>query len=97
MEENLCLVINQIFNKIIRKVDLILCKKVYNAIMMSFKKRNSAYESGMLCLFNIIILLHSNEEPNYMMDDNITCNIADFFYYLPNFLYKSAVLFCKLK
>ena len=82
LEENLCLVINQIFNKIIRKVDLILCKKVYNAIMMSFKKRNSAYESGMLCLFNIIILLHSNEEPNYMMDDNITCNIADFFYYL---------------
>lgn len=82
LEENLCLVINQIFNKIIRKVDLILCKKVYNAIMMSFKKRNSAYESGMLCLFNIIILLHSTEEPNNMEDDNIQCNIADFFYYL---------------
>ena len=58
MQENLCLVLNQIFNKIIRNINISLCIKLYNSIIDSFLIRNSkAYESGMLCLLNLVILL----------------------------------------
>ena len=58
LQENLCLILNQIFNKIIRNINIILCVKLYNSIIDSFLIRDGkAYESGMLCLLNLVILL----------------------------------------
>ena len=58
LQENLCLILNQIFNKIIRNINIILCVKLYNSIINSFLIRDGkAYESGMLCLLNLVILL----------------------------------------
>ena len=58
LHENLCLILNQIFNKIIRNINIILCVKLYNSIIESFLIRDGkAYESGMLCLLNLVILL----------------------------------------
>ena len=95
LEENLCLIINQIFNKIIRNVNITLCKRVYHAITQSFKKRNSPYETGMLCLFNIVILLHNKEHcfdtsedtlnhinTSNCYYDGISINLDEFFLYL---------------
>ena len=45
LEENFCLVISQIFNKIIRIVDFQLSQSVYIHIMDSFKERNKVYET----------------------------------------------------
>ena len=56
LQEYLCLAINQIFNKIIRNINIELCCKLYNSIINSFLNR-SPYEEGMLCLLNLIILL----------------------------------------
>ena len=58
LQENLCLILNQIFNKIIRNINIIICVKLYNSIIDSFLIRDGkAYESGMLCLLNLVILL----------------------------------------
>ena len=58
LQENLCLVLNQIFNKIILNINIALCVKLYNSIIDSFLIRDGkAYESGMLCLLNLVILL----------------------------------------
>lgn len=71
MQDNICLVLNQIFNKIIRKINISLCIKLYNSLIDSFLIRNSkAYESGMLCLLNLVILLFNenvlkNNEINF--------------------------------
>ena len=61
LQENLCLIINQIFNKIIRKINISLCIQLYNSLINSFLIReNKAYESGMLCLLNLVILLFND-------------------------------------
>ena len=61
LQENLCLIINQIFNKIILKINISLCVQLYKAIIDSFLIReNKAYESGMLCLLNLVILLFND-------------------------------------
>ncbi len=74
-QENLCLVINQIFNKIIRKINTILIKKLYEVIINSFLNRDAVpYESGMLCLLNLVILLFNDE---YMMKNSL--NVKSFY------------------
>ena len=81
LQENLCLVINQIFNKIIRKININLCIRLYFSIINSFLKRNSEpYESGMLCLLNLVILLF-NDENIKNINNNNGIN-ADTFYQL---------------
>ena len=75
MQETLCLVINQIFNKIIRKINTNLCGKLYEVIINSFLNREGVpYESGMLCLYNLVILLFNDE---YLMKNNL--NIKTFY------------------
>ena len=75
LQENLCLVINQIFNKIIRKINTNLCGKLYEVIINSFLNRDGVpYESGMLCLYNLVILLFNDE---YLMKNNL--NIQTFY------------------
>ena len=65
LQENLCLVLNQIFNKIILKINISLCVQLYNALIDSFLNREAkAYESGMLCLLNLIILLFNENVLN---------------------------------
>ena len=72
LQENLCFVINQIFNKIIRDVNIELCFKLYNSIIDSFILRGGkAYESGMLCLLNLIILLFGNQENVKNLNEDI--------------------------
>ena len=62
LQENLCLILNQIFNKIIRKINISLCVQLYNSIINSFFIRdNKAFESGMLCLLNLVILLFNDD------------------------------------
>ena len=69
-QEYLCLAINQIFNKIIRKININLCVKLYNSIINSFLIRNAIpYESGMLCLLNLVILLFNDENVNNMKNN----------------------------
>ena len=73
MQESLCLVINQIFNKIIRKINTNLCGKLYEVIINSFLNRDGVpYESGMLCLYNLVILLFNDE---YLMKNNLNIKI----------------------
>lgn len=73
LQENVCLVLNQIFNKIIMKINISLCIKLYNALIDSFLTRESkAYESGMLCLLNLIILLFND---NVLKDNKIDVDI----------------------
>ena len=70
IQEHLCLAINQIFNKIIRKININLCSKLYNSIINSFLIRNACpYESGMLCLLNLIILLFNDENIKNMKNN----------------------------
>ena len=72
LQENLCFVMNQIFNKIIRDVNIELCLKLYNSIIDSFILRGGkVYESGMLCLLNLIILLFGNQESEQKLNENI--------------------------
>lgn len=59
LQVNLCLIIHQIFSKIIRRADKHLCKRLYNAIIVSFQQ-NEPYESGILCLFNIVVIIDNN-------------------------------------
>lgn len=80
VQENLCLVINQIFNKIIKQINISLCSKLYNSIINSFLNRNAVpYESGMLCLLNLVILLFNDENMNNNNNNNIK---VDYFYKL---------------
>ena len=82
LQEHLCLAINQIFNKIIRQINIELCCKFYNSIINSFLNKNGVpYESGMLCLLNLIILLFNDEIMNKMEFNKTKINI-DFFYKL---------------
>ena len=70
IQEHLCLAINQIFNKIIRKININLCAKLYSSIINSFLIRNAVpYESGMLCLLNLVILLFNDENVNNMKNN----------------------------
>ena len=76
LQENLCLVINQIFNKIIRQININLCIKMYNSIINSFLIRDAIpYESGMLCLLNLVILLFNDENLN----NNNNMNVQSFY------------------
>ena len=75
LQEYLCLAINQIFNKIIRNINIELCCKLYNSIINSFLNR-SPYEEGMLCLLNLIILLFNDEN---MQNINNKINIDTFY------------------
>lgn len=77
LQEILCLSINQIFNKIIRKININLCANLYNSIINSFLNRNGKpYESGMLCLLNLVILLFNDENLKNM---NNNLNIKSFY------------------
>ena len=78
LQEYLCLAINQIFNKIIRKINIELCCKLYNSIINSFLNR-SPYEEGMLCLLNLIILLFNDENLKNMQNINNKINIDTFY------------------
>jgi hypothetical protein len=61
LQENMCLILNQIFNKIILKINISLCVQLYNSLINSFLNReNKAFESGMLCLLNLVILLFND-------------------------------------
>ena len=73
LQDNLCLVLSQIFNKIILKINISLCIQLYNSIINSFLIRDSkAYESGMLCLLNLVILLfNENTLKNNKLDVEI--------------------------
>jgi hypothetical protein len=73
LQDNLCLVLSQIFNKIILKINISLCIQLYNFIINSFLIRDSkAYESGMLCLLNLVILLfNENTLKNNKLDVEI--------------------------
>jgi importin subunit beta-1 len=53
LEENLCLVMSQIFSKIIRKVKAELCVQIFISIINSFKKQGKIYEEGISCISNI--------------------------------------------
>ena len=76
LQENLCLVINQIFNKIIRQININLCIKMYNSIINSFLIRDAIpYESGMLCLLNLVILQFNDENLN----NNNNMNVQSFY------------------
>jgi len=78
LQEYLCLAINQIFNKIIRKINIELCCKLYNSIINSFLNR-SPYEEGMLCLLNLIILLFNDENLKNMQNITNKINIDTFY------------------
>ena len=78
LQEYLCLAINQIFNKIIRNINIELCCKLYNSIINSFLNR-SPYEEGMLCLLNLIILLFNDENLKNMQNINNKINIDTFY------------------
>ena len=73
LQDNLCLVLSQILNKIILKINISLCIQLYNSIINSFLIRDSkAYESGMLCLLNLVILLfNENTLKNNKLDVEI--------------------------
>ena len=72
LQENLCLVMNQIFNKIITKININLCGKLYTSIINSFLNRGAVpYDSGMLCLLNLVILLFNDENMKNMNNINV--------------------------
>ena len=78
LQENLCLVINQIFNKIIIKININLCAKLYTSIIDSFLNRGAVpYDSGMLCLLNLVILLFNDESMKNMNNNKI--NVENFY------------------
>ena len=73
LQENLCLILNQIFNKIILKINISLCIQLYNSLINSFLNReNKAFESGMLCLLNLVILLFNE---NVLMNNKLDVEI----------------------
>ena len=73
LQENLCLILNQIFNKIILKINISLSIQLYNSLITSFFNRdNKAFESGMLCLLNLVILLFND---NILMNNKIDVEI----------------------
>lgn len=72
LQINICLIIHQILSKIIRRVDKNLCKRLYNAIMESFF-RNGPYESGILCLFNIVIIIENDINMNQFFNYIFHC------------------------
>ena len=73
LQENLCLILNQIFNKIILKINISLCVQLYNSLINSFLNReNKAFESGMLCLLNLVILLFNE---NVLMNNKLDVEI----------------------
>ena len=79
LQENLCLVMNQIFNKIIIKININLCGKLYTSIINSFLNRGAVpYDSGMLCLLNLVILLFNDENMKNMKNMN---NINVIYFY----------------
>ena len=82
LEENYCLVISQIFNKIIRIVDFQLSQSVYIHIMDSFKKRNKVYETGLLCLFNVVIFIFNKDNFNNEITHEISTNTYNDFFQL---------------
>lgn len=82
LEENFCLIITQIFYKIIRNVDFNLCQKVYTNIMNSFKKRKKVYATGLLCLFNVVIFIFNNNAFNDYNSNEISTNSYNDFFQL---------------
>ena len=69
----MCLILNQIFNKIILKINISLCIQLYNSLINSFLNReNKAFESGMLCLLNLVILLFNE---NVLMNNKLDVEI----------------------
>jgi hypothetical protein len=49
-QENLCVVIEQIYRKIIRGVKCKLSQRTFNSIITSFINRKEVYESGIFCI-----------------------------------------------
>lgn len=70
IEEYLCLVINHIFHKIRRDVNIELCKRIYKLIIQSFIKHQHISESGMIIIYNIIITLYHTHN-TLTQNDNI--------------------------
>jgi hypothetical protein len=70
IEEYLCLVINHIFHKIRRDVNIELCKRIYKLIIQSFTKHQHISESGMIIIYNIIITLYHTHN-TLTQNDNI--------------------------
>ena len=63
--ENLSFLICQIFNQLINIIKIENCKKIYYLIMKNFKFLGKYYESGLLTLLNIIILLNDEDDINF--------------------------------
>ena len=63
--ENLSFLICQIFNQLINVIKIDYCKKIYYLIMKNFKFLGKYYESGLLTLLNIIILLNEEDDVNF--------------------------------
>ena len=63
--ENLSFLICQIFNQLINIIKIENCKKIYYLIMKNFKFLGKYYESGLLTLLNIIILLNDENDVNF--------------------------------
>ena len=63
--ENLSFLICQIFNQLINIIKIENCKKIYYLIMKNFKFLGKYYESGLLTLLNIIILLNDEDDVNF--------------------------------
>ena len=55
LSENLCLIIENIFKKIIRNVILDLSKMTYDVIINSFRIRKDVYDVGLSCLSYVMI------------------------------------------
>ena len=92
IEEYLCLVINHIFHKIRRDVNIELCKRIYKLIMTSFTKRKCVYESGMIVVFNIIVTLFQtnnilNQSDNILLRKLNNTNTLDQFNIEDSFTY----------
>ena len=80
LQEYLCLILNQIFNKIIKKINIELCSKLYTSIINSFLNRNgNTYESGMLCLLNLVILLFNENTLNSLKNKSINIDVEIFY------------------
>jgi hypothetical protein len=55
LQENICILMERIYKKIIRKVKTDLSHKIYNEIITSFKLRSEVYDSGLGCIAQLVI------------------------------------------
>jgi hypothetical protein len=60
IQENICIVFQEIFNKIIRQVREDLCMRLFNAVIESFKIRKSIIELGLYSLSYVALSKYNN-------------------------------------